>query len=138
MGMGILGLTTSPLYPYPRNQDVNCIEYDQPADLFQIMKATGSCFNYIAPRIPVKSELTIERWKFHFKGYPIQLLIQFLEFGFPLGLFSRSQLHSEPYNHALANNFPEDAAHYLQTEVDHKAICLPSYSPSHLPFSQQA
>ena len=48
---------------------------------------------------------------------------------FPLGLFSRSQLHSEPYNHSSANNFPEDVAHYLQTEVDHKAIWGPHVTP---------
>ena len=96
----------------PPNLDVNYVDYDHPADLFKIMKATGSCFNYIAPRIHVKSELHIERWKFHLQGYPNPLLIHFLEF--PLGLFSRSQLHSEPYNHALANNFPEDVAHYYK------------------------
>ena len=115
--------------PLPITEEVNYIEYSQPADLYYIMKETGSCFNYIFPRIPVKSELHIDRWKFHLKDYHNPLLVQFLEFGFPLGLFSTSHLQSEPYNHASANNFPDDVAHYLQTEIQHKAIWGPYDNP---------
>ena len=89
------------------------------------MQSTGSQFHYIYPRIPVKSELHIDRWKHYLKDYPNPLLIHFPEFGFPLGILGRSNLHSEPYNYPSTQNYPQDVEYYLQTEISHKAIWGP-------------
>ena len=86
------------------------------------MQATGSQFNYIHPRVPVKSELNINTWKYYLQDYYNPLLLHFLEFGFPLGILSRRQLKSESYNHPSAENFPQDVDYYLQTEIGHQAI----------------
>ena len=93
-----------------------------------IVEETNSYFNYIAPRIPVQSELNIDRWKFHLQAYPNPLWLHYLEFWFPLGLFSCSE-HCEPYNNASANNFPGDVTHYLQTELRHTTVWGPYDSP---------
>ena len=64
-----------------------------------------------------------------FKDYPNPLLIHFLEFGFPLGILGRSNLHSDPYNHHSAQNYPHHVDYYLQMEISHKAIWGPYASP---------
>ena len=115
--------------PLPVNTDVNNIEYQYPEELYAIMLETDSQYNYVYPRIPVKSELNIDRWKHYLQDYHKPILIHFLEFGFPLGILGRNNLQSEPYNHPSAPNYPQDVEHYLNTEISHKAIWGPYDSP---------
>ena len=60
-------------FPLPVNTDIIYVDYQCPEDIFEIMQETGSQFNYVYPRIPVKSKLNIQRWKHYLQGYPIIL-----------------------------------------------------------------
>ena len=72
----------------------------------------------------------IQRWKHYLHSYSNPLLIHYLyEFGFPLGIFGRNNLQSEPYSHPSAQNFPQNVENYLSTEIRHKAIWGPYTSP---------
>lgn len=113
----------------PLDQEVNHIPYNSPIQLYDIMRATDSQYNYIAPRIPVLSGLNIDRWKFYLQDYPNELLVHFLEFGFPLGLSYNVPLQSRPYNHPTATQYKADIHHYLTTETRHSAIWGPFPTP---------
>ena len=56
-----LGAQYFSLVPLPVNTDINSINYQCPEELYAIMQETGSQYNYVYPRIPVKSELHIDR-----------------------------------------------------------------------------
>ena len=57
-------------------------------ELHEIVKMCGKP-NLLGARIPLESQLNIPKWKVELKDYWDQQLLQFLEYGFPLG-FNRS------------------------------------------------
>ena len=58
--------------------------------------------NFMGARIPLRhSKLNLERWRHHLVGYESPELCQFLEFGFPIGLYDdpKPKLSSTMRNH---------------------------------------
>ena len=56
--------------------------------------------NHVGARISLPhTKLHIDRWRAHLRGYENAELVQFLEYGFPLGLENTSKLESQTRNH---------------------------------------
>ena len=62
--------------------------------------------NYIGVRVPlVHTSFNLDRWRYHLTGYHSPELIQFLEFGFPMGLDKLPNLSPALSNHGSAYQF---------------------------------
>ena len=90
--------------------------------------------NYRGLRIPLVSKLIIPRWRSYLSAYHDNIIVDYLEFGWPVGYdyrqfgFPVSQLR----NHTGATNYPCDLALYLDTELSRHSVAGPFSSP---PFS---
>ena len=62
-----------------------------PLELHKSVKQFG-CPNFLGARIPVVSNLKIDRWKFHLSDYWDTQLLDLLEFGFPLNFDTNTVL----------------------------------------------
>ena len=58
-----------------------------PDNIARIIRSTGKP-NYTEARIPIASGLNISAWEKALDGYPDQMLIQYLKFGFPLSIIN--------------------------------------------------
>ena len=93
-----------------------------------IVKESG-VFNYRSARIRVPTELNINNWRSVCANYNDQLILDYLEFGFPLCVNRRDlQVCTNVVNHPSAVNFPEDVDIYFKKELSHKAIVGPCES----------
>ena len=81
--------------------------------------------NFLGARIPVVSQLNVEAWEKHLKGYWDQQLLQLLKFGFPLDFNRDCPLQSEKGNHSSATQFPKDVDAYIEEESRYGAILGP-------------
>ena len=102
---------------------LDCTDFKQLAcDAHSIVKHSGQP-NYISARIQVPTELNIANWRAICGNYKDQLLLDYLEFGFPLCV-NRDELQfsTQVENHPSAVNFPSDVDTYFQKELSHKAI----------------
>ena len=81
--------------------------------------------NFLGARIPLESQLNIPKWKVELKDYWDQQLLQFLEYGFPLGFNRSCKLGKYEGNHKSATDFPKDIQLYLKEEIEHGAIVGP-------------
>ena len=62
--------------------------------------------NYIGARVPlVHTSFNLQRWRYHLTGYHSPEIIQFLEYGFPLGLNQLPELSPALSNHGSAYQF---------------------------------
>ena len=97
----------------------------------RIVKNTGE-YNYQHARIRVPTELHINNWRQLCSNYHDPLLLDYLEFGFPLCI-DRSKLKFTEFvdNHHSAVNFPHDMDAYFTKELSHKTIVGPCIN---LPF----
>ena len=121
-------ITRSPL-PTPLFKpatQLDCRDFKQWAcDAHSSVKNSGQP-NYISARIQVPTELNIANWRAICGNYKDQLLLDYLEFGFPLCV-NRDELQFSTHveNHPSAVNFPSDVDTYFQKELSHKAIVGP-------------
>ena len=107
-------------------RDIECTDLRKWAwDAHTIVKRMG-CPNYLSARIRVPKELNIASWRSLCGNYKDQLLLNYLEFGFPLCV-NRSgfQLNPHVVNHQSAVDFPDDVDVYFNKELQHKAIVGP-------------
>ena len=105
---------------------MDCIDIKRWAcDAHIIVKQTGQP-NYASARIQVPTELNIANWRKLCGNYRDQLLLDYLEFGFPLCVHrDQFQFNSLVENHPSAVNFPSDVDTYFHKELAHKAIVGP-------------
>ena len=64
-------------------QNTDMVEYIKQSN--EIVRKT-KCFNYQQARIKVPSSLNIRNWRRYLKNYDLQILCDYLEFGFPLNI----------------------------------------------------
>ena len=82
--------------------------------------------NYAEARIPITSGLNISAWEKALDGYPDQMLIQYLKFGFPLSIINPNALcNTNIQNHHSAMQFPAEVQEYLHTEGSMGAMLGP-------------
>lgn len=92
--------------------------------LYEAVKATGT-YNYKAARLPLKSNLNISFWKKELAGYSDNILLEFLEFGWPVNYVRLLQPVSCSRNHPSAYEFPSAIQSYIDTELGHNALAGP-------------
>ena len=86
----------------------------------------SNCPNYEQARVRVPTELNINNWRQLCGNYHDQLLLDYLEFGFPLCV-DRSQLvfNNIDNNHPSAEDHTSDVEAYLSKEIKHQAVVGP-------------
>ena len=113
---------TDPILPMDKTVSSSVI--CDPIQLHNAVKQQGNP-NFIGARIPVQSQLNVEAWQRELSSYWDQQLLQFIQFGFPLGFNRTCELRHTDENHKSAVEFPNDIANYLKEELEHKAIYGP-------------
>ena len=85
-------------------------------------------YNYQKVRIPLKTSFNLTKWRHLLHNYYDLLVVDFLEFGFPLFcLFNSYVLHTD--NHSSAVNYPSDIEQYLSDEIKYGSILGPFDNP---------
>ena len=90
--------------------------------------------NYLGARVQVVLQLNIPLWKSLLANYKYSRVVNYLQFGFPVGLdYENFNYNQQVDNHASANKFPEAVDAYIATEVKYKALVGPFQND---PFAQ--
>ena len=84
-------------------------------DAHYVIRHTGKP-NFLGARIPVTSQLNVDKWEELLQGYWDQQLLQLLRFGFPLDFNRSCPLQNEEGNHTSAIQFPLDVDAYIEEE----------------------
>ena len=93
-------------------------------EMHKIVKKTGKP-NFLKVRLPVTSQLNVDKWKSPLEDYWDQQLLQLLQFGFPLDFNRCCPLQHEVGNHSSANEFPADVDAYIEEECKFGALLGP-------------
>ena len=96
--------------------------------IFDIVASTGLP-NYRAARIPLPSELNINNWRTDLVGYTDYRIVEFLAYGWPIGIDREAILQSQLFSHPSARAHPNDVTHYIVTELGHGALLGPFEGP---------
>ena len=74
--------------------------------------------NHKGARIPVRSGLKIQMWKYILKGYDLQVIGDYLQYGFLLNVdHTNFKYNQNMVNHASALRNPQGVNEYFDTEV---------------------
>ena len=76
-------------------------------------------------KIPVSSQLNISVWRHYLTDYVDHVVVDFLQFGWPINYTSRVLPQPTHTNHQSALSYPEDVQHYLSTELSFGALAGP-------------
>ena len=109
--------------------------------LHRLVSASGSTYptntpNHLGARIPLRhTRLNIPRWRYHLIGYEAAELVQFLEYGFPVGLDvdARHTLVPSLQNHGSSYQFYTYLDKFLSTGLERCELSGPCSVP---PFSR--
>ncbi len=86
--------------------------------------------NYIGCKIPVFSSLKISKWRIRLNNFPDKQLVDFLEFGWPIGYNSQYWPLTTFKNHKGAVDYSADVSKYIIKEVSLGATLGPfKYNP---------
>jgi hypothetical protein len=124
------GTFTDKVLPAPNYQlEINKVfTPDYFAALHQITaapghRADGTPFpvntpNHVGARVSLPhTRLKLDRWRFHLIGYENAELVQFLEFGFPLGLLDSAKLDCQTRNHGSSYMWFDWVDKFVAAEV---------------------
>ena len=81
--------------------------------------------NYQKARIPLEHGLNIAAWRRQLSDYHDKRLVDYLEFGFPLGYISMEPPEQNTRNHASSTNYPCHVEKYLAKELGHGSLIGP-------------
>ena len=95
-----------------------------PIEMHKIIRKTGKP-NFLQARLPVVSQLHVDKWQSLLADYWDQQLLQLLQFGFSLDFNRCCPLQHEVGNHSSANEFPEDVDAYIEEECKFGALLGP-------------
>ena len=92
--------------------------------------------NYLGARIPLQhTRLNIQRWRSHLIGYEGAEIVQFLQYGFPIGLSQNPPptLVSTLRNHGSSYQYYKHMDEFLSTGLDRCELAGPCLGP---PFTE--
>ena len=95
------------------------------------IRADGSSYmaytpNSLGARIPLPHvKLKLDRWRYHLTGYEHAELLQFLEFGFPVGLSDSPDLECSTRNHGSAYMWFDHVDKFICGEVTEGGLSGP-------------
>ena len=81
--------------------------------------------NFLGLRIPVYTQLKVETWRHHLRGYWDQQLIDLIQYGFPLDFDREAILGETLDNHTSANDYASHVTKYIQEELQFWAMIGP-------------
>ena len=96
--------------------------------IFDVVAQDGR-FNHEGPRVPLPSAMNIGQWRTLLQGYSDFRVVDYLEFGWPIGIDREAALLSYHKNHPSADTHPRDVGHYIATELGHGALLGPFAGP---------
>ena len=109
----------------PDREIVQLHNLDQYMAAASIIKGTGMP-NYRCAHIPITSDLNISTWEYHLRHYTDNKIIQYMKFGFPLGISDPDALNNVNIrNHYSAKAYPMAINKYIQKEMSHRVILGP-------------
>ncbi|CAH3034487.1 unnamed protein product [Porites evermanni] len=78
--------------------------------------------NAYGAKIPVSLQLNISVWRHYLTDYVDHVVLDFLQFGWPINYTSSVLPQPTHTNHQSALAYPEDVQHYLSTELSFGAL----------------
>ena len=102
--------------------------------IYDTVRATGVP-NFLQARVPLPHQLCISQWRHYLHGHTNLSLVDFLEFGFPVGFDPVHPLESTERNHGSSLQYPDHVQAYLAHEVACHAMLGPFPSPPFWPWS---
>ena len=121
---------TKHVYPPSKNSHIDCQDKARYLNKIHTIVRNYGCPNYKGARIPVFSDLNIKAWRQVLCNYDIPNLVEYLEFGFPLGVdYSIFNFKNFDKNHLSAIQRPEGVAKYFKVEVEKQAMFGPFDKP---------
>ena len=96
--------------------------------IFDVVASTGKP-NYTAARIPLPSDLNLSNWRADLAGYADYKIVDFLAYGWPIGINREAILSSQFESHPSARAHARDVTHYIATELGHRALLGPFEGP---------
>ena len=88
------------------------------------VKASGK-HNFEFCKLPVDSHLNIEAWRYHLQGYSDSVIVDYLQYGWPIGRSVQANVKSVHFNHRGAKEYPSQIDLYLCDGVDRGQILGP-------------
>ena len=113
-------------FTWPRGEPSEefCTEFMIDADIFRVVKATGRP-NYQEARVPLNHGLNIDVWRHELSLYNDQRLLDYLQYGFPLGYIAMHPPSQNHHNHASALNYAQHVDSYIAKELSHGSLIGP-------------
>ena len=129
---GFICHTYPPLPLFRPGRELHCSDQVQWAIQAHTIVAESHCPNYQGARIKVPTDLKINNWRTLCANFEDQLLLEYLEYGFPLCINKQALTYNVNVdNHPSASAFPRDIEAYFRKEVQHNAIVGPC---ANIPF----
>ena len=90
----------------------------------------GGTYNFAGARIPLEhSEINIAKFRNMLKDYEDTAVLQFIEFGFPIGLAQEFDLKACTQNHSSSYEYFTYLDEFMKKEIELKGITGPLASP---------
>lgn len=99
-------------------------EFPSFCDLYEEIRAKGLP-NFLGAKIPVSSNLHIQKWKEYLNNYHDKEIVEFLEYGWPIGFHSEVPPESVNDNHPSAKNYNNQIKKFVAKELTHGALVGP-------------
>ena len=100
-----------------------------------ILASRSDSPNAFGSKIPVYTALKINGWEDLLLGYHDKIVVEFLNYGWPINYCASQSPHFTMCNHPSALAFPDHVRHYIQTELSFGAIAGPfSTNPLNKPL----
>ena len=109
----------------PASLDLTAIECLR---IYDVVRSTGVP-NFLQARIPIPHSLHIGAWHHYLAGHSDLTLVDFLQYGWPVGFNPDWPVAASNANHASADNFPSHVQAYLDKEVSAQAMLGPFSEP---------
>ena len=90
----------------------------------EVIKGSGF-YNFEFGRIPVRKKLLIQAWRRRLQGYSDEGLVEFLEFGWPIGSVRNNVNPAQSENHASALHHEKFIDLYIQKELQEGSLIGP-------------
>jgi hypothetical protein len=92
--------------------------------------------NYLHCRIPLKSSFNLDLWRSSLVDYHDKVIVEFLQYGFPVGYEASALPISEIRNHKGATGFHQAVSSYISREIKEGVMAGPfARNPLQLPLA---
>ena len=89
--------------------------------IYDTVRSSGK-YNHQQCCIPLPQPLHIPAWRKRLHAYHDNIICDYLEFGWPIGFIRDTQPSIIQSYHASAYSYPDHIHHYVNTELQHRAI----------------